>query len=295
MRALYLALATFALSTTALAQISVIDDAGQNVSLLRPAQRVISLAPHTTELLYAAGGAKQIVGAVEYSDYPPEARKLPRVGDNRAFDLERIVALKPDLLVVWQHGNAEQQLQKLRQLGIPIFYSEPRKLEQVATSLERLGLLLGQQAAAHQAASRYWSQVQALRQEYRAARPVRVFYQVWDKPLMTLNGQHLISDVLRLCGGDNLFARMPALAPTVSLEAVLASSPEAIISAAGDSAKRDPLQAWRHFPALPAVQRGNLILLDGDKMSRLGPRIVDGASELCRKLQKVREQGPLPQ
>ena len=97
------------------------------------------------------------------------------------------------------------------------------------------------------------------------------------------------------CGGDNLFARMPALAPTVSLEAVLASSPEAIISAAGDSAKRDPLQAWRHFPALPAVQRGNLILLDGDKMSRLGPRIVDGASELCRKLQKVREQGPLPQ
>ncbi|MGL5986525.1 MAG: cobalamin-binding protein [Burkholderiales bacterium] len=251
----YLKLALLALPGIALAQVSVIDDAGQNVSLPQPARRVVSLAPHTTELLYAAGGARQIVGAVEYSDYPPEARKLPRVGDNRAFDLERIIALKPDLLVVWHYGNSEQQLQKLRQLGIPVFYSEPRKLEQVATSLERLGLLLGQQATAHQAASRYWSQVQALRQQYRAARPVKVFYQVWDKPLMTLNGQHLISDVLRLCGGENLFARMPALAPTVSLEAVLASSPEAIISAAGDGAKRDPLQAWRHFPALPAVQR----------------------------------------
>ena len=284
-----------ALPAMALAKISVIDDAGQTVSLLQPARRVVSLAPHTTELLYAAGGARQIVGAVEFSDYPPEARKLPRVGDNRAFDLERIIALKPDLLVVWQHGNAEQQLQKLRQLGIPIFYSEPRKLEQVATSLERLGALLGRQDTAHQAASRYWSQVQALRQQYRAARPVRVFYQVWDKPLMTLNGQHLISDVIRLCGGDNPFARMPALAPTVSLEAVLASSPEVIISAAGDSAQRDPLQAWRHFPALPAVQRGNLILVNGDNISRLGPRIVDGATELCQKLQKVREQGATSQ
>lgn len=274
------------------AQVSVVDDAGQQLTLAQPARRVISLAPHATELLYAAGGGKQVVGAVDYSDYPAEARQLPRVGDNRSFDLERIAALKPDLLVVWQHGNAEHQLQKLRQLGLPIFYSEPRQLEQVATSLERLGTLLGTEPQARQAAQQYRQQVQTLRQRYRGARPVRLFYQVWDKPLMTLNGSHLVGDVIRLCGGDNPFARLPALAPTVSLEAMLASAPEAIVSASGDSRQRDPLQAWRHFPSLPAVQRGNLILLDADKMSRLGPRIIDGAEELCQKLQKVRQQTP---
>lgn len=285
-------LSSFLLAGVCQAQVSVVDDAGQQLTLAQPARRVISLAPHATELLYAAGGGKQVVGAVDYSDYPPEALKLPRVGDNRSFDLERIAALKPDLLVVWQHGNAEHQLQKLRQLGLPIFYSEPRQLEQVATSLERLGTLLGSEPQARQAAQQYRQQVQTLRQRYRGGRPVRLFYQVWDKPLMTLNGSHLVGDVIRLCGGDNPFARLPALAPTVSLEAVLASAPEAIVSASGDSRQRDPLQAWRHFPSLPAVQRGNLILLDADKMSRLGPRIIDGAEELCQKLQKVRQQAP---
>ncbi|RAR60697.1 iron complex transport system substrate-binding protein [Paraburkholderia unamae] len=279
-------------SRAANAAVSAVDDAGNTVTLPAPAQRVVSLAPHVTELLYAAGGGAKVVGAVAYSDYPPEAQKVPRVGDNRALDLERIAALKPDLIVVWRHGNAQQQLDRLRALHIPLFFSEPHRLDDVATSLTRLGVLLGTRPTAQAAADAYRLDIAQLRARYARRAPVSVFYEVWDRPLMTLNGQHMISDVIALCGGRNVFAALEPLVPAVSTEAVLAANPDAIVTAAQGETSPDRslpgLALWQSWPTLTAVKRGNLFAIDGDLLTRPAPRIAQGAAQLCEDLDLAR-------
>jgi iron complex transport system substrate-binding protein len=285
-----------AYASSALATVTVTDDTGATVSLAAPAQRVISLAPHVTELIYAAGGGAKLVGAVTYSDYPPEAKQVPRVGDNKALDLERIVALKPDLIVVWRHGNAQAQLERLRELHIPLFFSEPHHLDDVAVTLTRLGTLLGTSSTADAAASAYRQDIERLRTRYADRPPVSVFYQVWDQPLMTLNGTHMISDVITLCGGRNVFAKLAPLAPTVSTEAVLAANPEAIVTASAGATKPDTplpqLDRWRAWPSLKAVARNNLFAIDGDLIDRPAPRIAQGAAQLCEDLEVARSRRP---
>jgi iron complex transport system substrate-binding protein len=274
------------------AGITVTDDTGAAVTLPAPAERVISLAPHVTELLYAAGGGAKIVGAVSYSDYPPEAKQLPRVGDNKALDLERIVALKPDLIVVWRHGNAQRQLDRLRELHIPLFFSEPHRLDQIAASLTKLGQLLGTSSTADAAAAAFRQEIADLHARYAKRQPVSVFYQVWDQPLMTLNSEHMVSDVIELCGGRNVFAALQPLVPTVSTEAVLAANPEAIVTAAPGATRPDTtlpqLGAWRAWPRLSAVANNNLFAIDGDLINRPAPRIAQGAKQLCEDLDIAR-------
>lgn len=291
--ALALALAAaLSIGMTHAAPVSAIDDNGDTVTLAAPAQRVVSLAPHVTELLYAAGGGAKLVGAVSYSDYPPQAQSVPRVGDNRALDLERIAALKPDLIVVWRHGNAQQQLDRLRELHIPLFFSEPHHLDDVATSLTRLGVLLGTEKTAQDAANAYRGQIAQLRATYAQRAPVSVFYEVWDQPLMTINRESMISDAITLCGGRNVFAALRPLVPTLSTEAVLAADPDAIVTASpGATAPDRPLPAlerWRAWPQLKAVAHGNLYAIDGDLLTRAGPRIAQGAQRLCEDLQRAR-------
>ncbi|WP_321968689.1 cobalamin-binding protein [Paraburkholderia tropica] len=277
---------------TAHAGVSATDDAGNTVTLDAPAQRVISLAPHATELIYAAGGGAKLVGTVSYSDYPPAALKVPHIGDNRALDLERIAALKPDLIVVWRHGNAQQQIDRLRDLHIPLFFSEPHRLDDVATSLTRLGTLFGTDTAARAAADAYRRDIAQLRTRYAQRAPVRVFYEVWDQPLMTINGEQIISDAITLCGGRNVFAALRPPVPTLSTEAVLAGNPEAIVTASpGATAPDRPLPAldrWRAWPQLAAVAQGNLFAIDGDLLSRAGPRLAQGAEQLCKDLDQAR-------
>ena len=290
------ALVACAFVSPAHAAVSATDDTGATVSLAAPAQRVISLAPHVTELIYAAGGGAKLVGAVSYSDYPPAAKQVPRVGDNTALDLERIVELKPDLIVVWRHGNAQAQLERLRELHIPLFFSEPHRLDDIAVTLTRLGTLLGTSATADTAASAYRQDIARLRSRYASRPPVSVFYEVWDQPLMTLNGTHMISDVITLCGGRNVFAQLAPLVPTVSTEAVLAANPEAIVTASAGAtkttaplAKLDPWHAW---PSLTAAARNNLFAIDGDLIDRPAPRIAQGAAELCEDLEVARSRRP---
>ncbi len=271
------------------AAISVQDDDGKTVSLSKPAQRVISMAPHVTELLFAAGGGDRIVGAVAYSDYPEAAKRIPRVGDNREIDIERVLAMKPDLLVVWRHGSSDRQVEQLRKLGIPLFYSEPHKLGDIPDSLIRLGQLLGTDAVAQQAASELRHQLAFLAKQYTHRAPVRLFYQVWDKPLYTLNGKHIVSDAIRLCGGENIFAKMTVTAPSVGVEAVLQENPEAIIGTAENSASDGGVNLWKRYPLLTAVQRGNLFLLDGNLLNRAGPRMIAGTAALCEKLEQARD------
>jgi iron complex transport system substrate-binding protein len=268
------------------AAITVTDDDGKPVTLQKPAQRVIALAPHVTELLFAAGGAEKIVGAVSYSDYPEAAKQVPRVGDNRQVDMERLLAMKPDLLVIWRHGTSERQIDQLRQLGIPMFHSEPKKLDQIADNLEKMGKLLGTEPAANAAAKELRQKLAALRAQYASRPPVRTFYQVWDKPLYTLNGEHIVTDALKVCSGQNIFADQKVTAPVVSLEAVLEADPEAIFA----TAEKDygGVSLWRPYKTLTATRQDNLFTIDGNLLNRAGPRMVTGTAVLCEKLEEAR-------
>ena len=268
------------------AAITVKDDAGATVTVAKPAQRVISLAPHVTELVFAAGGGSHLVGVVSYSDFPEEAKKIPQIGSNREVDLERIIAMKPDLIVIWRHGSSERQTDMLQKLGIPMFHSEPQKLEDIADNVQKLGQLMGTDAVAGPAAADLRNRIASLRGRYAKRPVVRSFYQVWDKPLYTLNGRHIVSDALRLCGGENIFDKLPVTAPVVSIEAVLQENPEAIFATAEKN--YGGVSLWKPYGTLTAVRNDNLFTIDGNLLNRAGPRMVAGAAQLCEKLELAR-------
>jgi iron complex transport system substrate-binding protein len=229
---------------------------------------------------------------MNYSDYPAAAKSIPLIGSNSQIDLERVVALKPDLLIVWQSGNTARQIEQLERLGIPVYRSEPRTLEQVATSIERFGRLLGTEARAQSAAGAYRGQLARLSERYGRRPRVRVFYQVWDKPLYTLNGQQIVSDAIRLCGGYNVFADLPVIAPQLGVEAVLEQDPEAIIAGDEHAPGDRGINTWKAYGSLRAVQRNNLFALDGELLTRPGPRTVLGAAQLCEKIELARTRRP---
>ena len=266
--------------------IRVLDDTGAEVVLRAPARRVVTLAPHLTELVNAAGGAASLVAADSASDYPSAVSDLPRIGDASGLDLERIVALRPDLVLGWQSGNKPSDIARLRQLGLPIFLSEPRRLDDVARTLRMLGVMLGTASVAEQRAEAFEARLRTLRARAAGLRPVSVFFEVWHQPLMTVNADHLISDVVALCGGYNALGALPALAPAVSLESVLAQDPE-VIFAAGLPA--GALASWGRFSGLRAVQRHQIFEIHSDSLTRATPRALDGAEQLCRRLEAARE------
>lgn len=270
------------------AEVRVTDDYGEPVALAAPARRVVSLAPHLTELMYAAGAGERLVGAVQYSDYPSAARRLPRIGSEASIDLEALVALRPDLVIAWPNAGSARVVARIAALGIPVFRSEPRELEDIARTLEILGRLAGTQGAAAAAADAFRARAAALARRYAARPPVRVFYQVWDRPLVTVNGDHVISKVIRLCGGENVMAALPALAPEIDREQVLRADPEVIVASGTGGARPPWLDAWRAFPGLAAVRSGSLYAIRPDLLQRHTPRLLDGADELCRILEAVR-------
>jgi iron complex transport system substrate-binding protein len=269
------------------AGVEVVDAAGTTVALRAPARRIVSLAPNATELLFAAGAGDRVVGVLSASDWPPEAAHLPRVGDVRALDLERIVALKPDLVVAWPYASPAQ-VERLRSVGIPVYLSDPRTPDAIADDIERLGVLSGRVETATLAAAVFRARLAALRERERAARRVRVFYEIWNQPLYTIGGGHIITAAIDLCGGENVFAQEVLPAPQVSVEAVLAARPEAIVAGADGAVRPAWLDAWSAWPDLPAVTRNNLFVVDANLLHRAGPRFVDGAEQLCAALDRTR-------
>ncbi len=282
--------ALLAAASLAAGAVEAVDAAGARLVLAQAARRIVSLAPNVTELLFAAGAGERVVGAVRYSDYPEAARRIPRIGDANALDLERIVALKPDLIVLWRSGDAQRQLDALLRVGIPVYASDAHRIADIARDIEHLSVLAGTTAQAERAAQSFRARAAALRERYAGRSHVRVFFQVWDEPLMTVNDEHLISDVIRLCGGENVFAGVKSLASVISTEAVLAADPEAIVGMAAGAGNEAGLDAWKSWPRLAAVARGNLILLPADVISRSTPRVLDGAQMLCERLDAVRAQ-----
>lgn len=288
MRRRWLAL-LLAIITDAFADVVVVDDVNARVAIPVPASRVVVLAPFAVELLYEAGGAGRIVGAVDYSDYPPAARQLPRVGGGVGLDLERIVALKPDLLIGWASGNPATVVQRLRQLGLPVFLSEPRRLEDIASNIERLGTLLGTTPVARAAAARFRADVAALSKRYADRPPLRVFYQVLDPILFTVNGAHLISQAGNVCGGQNVFRDISKLAPAINEEAVVAADPEVIIGSGTADQWQHWRARWQRYP-LRAVRQQALYFIPADELHRSTPRVLKGTARLCEYLDQARQQ-----
>jgi iron complex transport system substrate-binding protein len=279
------ALAAVALlgAATAHAAVSATDDGGTTVVLDRPAVRIVSLAPHATELLYAAGAGDRVVGVLSTSDWPPEAKAKPRVGDAHRLDMERILTLAPDLVVTWPY-SATGEVAALRARGLPVFITNPTTIAGIAADIERLGALAGTQAAAAERAREFRAKLERLGERRGASRPVRVFYEIWNEPLYTIGGKHLISEAIRICGGENVFASLTLPAPEVSVEAVLAARPDAIIAGADGGVRPAWLDAWRRWPTLPAVALGNLYTVDANLLHRPGPRFLDGMETLCAAL-----------
>jgi iron complex transport system substrate-binding protein len=265
------------------------DALGNEIRLERPARRIISLAPHVTESLYAAGAGDALVGAVDFSDYPAAAKKLPRVGGYTRLDLEAILRLQPDLLIAWESGNPPAQLEKLRAFGIRVFVTQPNTMDDIARQLEDYGRLAGTQALAGRAAADFRSRLARLEATYGKRPPVRVFYQIWKGPLFTVGKPQIITHAIRLCGGINIYGELDQMAPVVSLEAVLAADPEAIVATGMADARPEWLDDWKRWPRLAAVRNQNLFHINPDIIQRHTPRLLDGTETLCRHLETARE------
>jgi iron complex transport system substrate-binding protein len=258
------------------ADVAVRDDYGNTVRLGKPAARIVSLAPHLTELVYAAGAGASMVGAVEYSDYPAAARELPRVGGDTTVSMEAVLALKPDLIVAWPNPGSVRIIERLGELGLPVFRSEPRELEDIATTIERLGALGGTPKEAQGAARAFRARKAELERRYANRANVRVFYQVWSRPLVTVNGDHVISKVIRLCGGENVFASLALIAPEIDAEALLRAKPEVVVTS-NPAAERPQWLPKARFYVVPA-----------ELIQRHTPRLLDGAERVCRALDETR-------
>jgi iron complex transport system substrate-binding protein/vitamin B12 transport system substrate-binding protein len=272
------------LGPPARAEITARDGTGALITLARPAQRIITLAPSTTELVYAAGSGARVVATVAYSDYPPEAKRLPRVGDLIGVSLEAILRLRPDLVVAWKDGSSPQVLQRLRDAGVAVFVSHPMLLDDVAVEMMSLGKLGATEAVASRAAATYRAQIAALRSRYRGRPTVSVFYQMSPAPLFTVSDASYLGSVLQLCGARNLFGALAAPAPQVSREAVVAGRPQVMLAASTQE-----LAIWDSWKSIPAVAHGTRYAVEVDVASRPGPRLAVGAQAICATLDRARQ------
>ncbi|MEP5569716.1 MAG: cobalamin-binding protein [Halioglobus sp.] len=279
-------------STQTTAGPRVIDSLGREVTLEKPAESIIGLAPHIVENLYSAGAGEKLIGAVSYSDYPEEATALPQVGSAYAWSLESVVALAPDLVVLWGSGNGSSALSQLERLGITVYVSEPRTIADIADSIRDFGTLAGTEANAEQSAARFEHVMETLQADYQRDNKLRVFYQIWNKPLQTINGEHMISQVIELCGGINVFESEAQLAPRISLESVLDINPDAIVASGMGKARPEWLDDWKQYGSLRAVQQGALLHVHPDLIQRPTVRIAQGATDLCSQLDHVRTELP---
>lgn len=265
------------------------DDRGRLITLAAPARRAVTLAPHATELVYAAGAGDYLVATIRGSDYPPAARALPVIGDGTQPDPERVAATRPDLVIAWQPSAAAPLARVMDKLGVAVYYSDPQTLAAIPGAVERLGVLFGTEARAAPAAQALRARLDALAVRYAGRAPVRVFVQAGLDPIYTLNHASIVSDALRLCGGVNVFGDAPVVAPQVGLESVLAARPDAVLAGVAtpaDTARN--LAAWRAM-GLPAALAGHVYGIDADALYRPGPRLIDAAEQLCADLDRLRQ------
>jgi iron complex transport system substrate-binding protein len=282
-----LAVATSFAPAFAAAGFTVVDDAGRSVTLARVPQRIVSTAPGATEMLFAAGAGSRVIATVEYSDEPAAAKNVPRIGDSNAVDMERVVALRPDVVVVWEGGNNVAQINRLENLKVPVYRHKVEKLHDIPMSLRRLGTLTGTGAAAESAARDVEMRLAALEKRYgHAADPPTVLLEVWNRPIYTVGGSQMMTDSLRLCGARNVFADLKEQGPSVDTEAVIARDPQIIVAVAPPGVSQEWLGAWKRFATLRAVRDNRLVPFEDQRLSRLGPSAVGGTEALCEAIHR---------
>jgi|TARA_B110000438_G_C15673106_1_gene589028 iron complex transport system substrate-binding protein len=276
------------LSVVTAAEVVVVDDNGQQIKLAVPAKRIVSLAPNITEVLFHIGAGEKIVGADEYSNYPEEAKDILRVNNHAAANYELILSLEPDLVIAWQSGNGNKIIDPLRKLGIPVFVVETNKMDAIPSLFRRFGKLSGHGDQAEQRAHEFSRRLQELRAAQAGKSVIKVFYQIWDEPLITLNGEHMVSDIINLCGGVNVFSDAIPLVPYVNIETVVAADPEVII--AGGSREERPawFESWQKWSGISAVINQHIYLIPSDLMQRHSARILDGMELMCAHLDSAR-------
>ncbi len=285
-----LAILAFFISASCAAEITVIDDLGRTLVFDAPVQRIVSLAPHNTENLFTAGAGAQIVGTVDHSDFPPAALDIPRIGNYKQFNVEAILALKPDLIIAWSSGNTQASVKQLIDLGLPVFYSEPGTFELIISNIERFSQLSGQtETAAPQLASMRET-IRTLKQRYADQSPVGVFYQVWDQPLITLNGDHSVSRAIEICGGFNVFSEEPTIAPRINIEGIIAKNPQLILLAGHEKEQALKwMDKWEKWSAIDAVSHQQVKPIEADIVNRPTQRFIEGTRTICELIDAARQ------
>jgi iron complex transport system substrate-binding protein len=268
--------------------IKVIDDDGITHTFDQPVKRIVSLMPHATELLFEVGAGDHVVGAVQYSDYPEAAKKIPRVGGYSALNIEAIVALEPDLLIAWPEGNRNRELERLKALGLPILVSDPREFKDIANALTVYGKITGKESQAAIALGKFNKKLAYLLNTYSKQEKISVFYQVWNAPLMTQNGNTFISRAIELCGGNNIFSALPMTNPQVSIESILVQDPQVIVASGMGQARPEWLDDWRQYKTLQAVKKNNLFHILPELFQRPTSRFLIGTEQLCQAMEKAR-------
>lgn len=275
-----------AASGSAAQAVQATDGRGANIRLAQPARRIITLTPHLTELAFAAGAGAQLAGVARFSNYPEAARQLPVVSDAAQFDTESLLALKPDLVLAWKNGTPAAVVTRLENAGLPVFVLESVRLEDVAHGIDAIATLAGTPQAGRRARDAYNSGLQALRTRPHVGEPVRVFYEIWPQPLMTVNNTHIISDVLQLCGGVNVFGALRILTPEVSREALLAARPEAALGGSSAETAGGFAARWAGLPS--PLGKIPVHHIPPDLIQRPTPRLLEGARLVCAHLDAVR-------
>lgn len=267
----------------------IIDDEGNLVRLEKPAKRIISLAPSLTELVYAAGAGSRLIGVVEYSDYPASAESLPVVGRFDGLDIERILELKPDLIVAWQSGNPKSSITQLKNLNLKVYVAEPKNLSSIASHIEKLSVLTGTESRAQIAIQEFNSIYGELKRRYNNKSKVKIFYQLWDRPIITVGGNELINDIIELCGGENIFGDLPQLAPKIDQESVLIRNPKVIVASGSNTERPQWLDEWKLWPQLTAVAEENLYFIIPELLQRHTPRALLGTRQMCEYIDQARK------
>jgi len=275
---------------TVLADILLTQANGEALTLPAPAKRIITLAPNLAELMFAAGAEDQLIAVVEYSDFPPAVSRIPRVGDAFRIDLERIIDLEPDLVIAWKSGNPQTALQKLEQLGVTVWQIEITRPAGIANAVESMALAAGTETHGKPAADKLRDRLEKVVKENAGKSPVGYFYQIASAPLYTINGQHIISHAMEICGGQNVFSELSSLAPQVSRESVILANPQAMI-APQIPGEPPALEVWQDWPRLQAVQNEAMLYLPADDISRAAPRLLDSIELACKLLDEVRRSG----
>ena len=249
--------------------------------------KIVTLSPHLAEMIYELGSKSSLVGVSSYTDYPESAKSIPRIGDAFILDLERMALLDPDVILAWESGTPKKVVEELDNLGYRLEIIKSKNLNEISTALSQIGQIIGKQKQASIIIKEYSDQLKDLKEEYKNKQKVTVFFQIDQQPLFTIGGNHFISEMIEVCAGINVFLELEQLAPSVSVESVIARDPQVMMSMAKGNSQ-DKFQSWKKFGNMSANKYDNFYYLYSDALERPTTRIVSAGEEMCKKLDEAR-------